>query len=66
MRGMLRVESRQGYGWDSTGHSLRADLTIQEEAVAALPTVDQCPVTKITDRGALIVGVEDVGIGGRQ
>ena len=66
VRGLLRVESRSGYGWDSSGRSLCAHLTVEGEAVAALAMLDHCRVTKITDRGILIVGVEEVDLTGRQ
>ena len=66
VRGLLRVESRSGYGWDSKGRSLCAVLTAQGEAVAALPMLDHCRVMQITDRGILIVGVEEVALSSRQ
>lgn len=66
VRGLLRVESRSGYGWDSSGRSLCAVLTTPGVAVAALPMLDHCRVARITDRGILIVGVEEVDLTGRQ
>lgn len=66
VRGLLRVEPRSGYGWDTSGRNLCAHLTVQHEAVAALPMLDHCRVTKITDRGILILGMEEVDLTGRE
>lgn len=66
VRGLLRVESRSGYGWDTSGRNLCAHLTVEHEAVAALPMLDHCRVTKITDRGILILGMEEVDLTGRE